>query len=166
MGLSTLVWNTMCLNSLFQTDSIHSSCTLPSLEGIQLMKKQVVGWHSFNCVNVLTYLSILRYRWRETYFSSDWSWGKPLKTLTIKKKASNFPVGFFEMLEWECWECGANTKKLSHTACQCCHMQSWPTGSAWTGADFGWISWHCLCHCAFQWLLHCKDCNASSASGV
>lgn len=34
------------------------------------------------------------------------------------------------------------------------------------GSRFCWISWPCLCHCAFQWPLHCEDCHASSASGV
>lgn len=46
MGLSTQVQNAVCPNSLVQVGSILSSCTLLLLEGIQLMGKQIAGWHS------------------------------------------------------------------------------------------------------------------------
>lgn len=46
MGLSTQVRNTVCPNNLVQAGSILSSCALLLLEGIQLMGKQIAGWHS------------------------------------------------------------------------------------------------------------------------
>lgn len=41
MELSTLVQKTVCLNSFFKQTGVHSACTQPSLERIQLMDKQI-----------------------------------------------------------------------------------------------------------------------------
>jgi len=44
--------NSMAKQPFFKPTGVHSACTLPSLEGTELVEEQILGWHGFSCVNI------------------------------------------------------------------------------------------------------------------